>query len=112
MESAKKSLSDAEKKHRKLIELSLTKYKESINYDGRPIKDLSDAELEGFINENEREEFIKLNYPAGTEIHIKCCDDCSSWKVGSHRCSCGNRRIDLMTEGDFYNGFYSYPDAY
>ncbi len=51
------------------------------------------------------------NYDDGTEMEIKCCDYCSSWEVGSHRCSCGNRRMSLSIDGDFFNGFYAYGEA-
>jgi hypothetical protein len=34
----------------------------------------------------------------GTKYHFKECDTCSSWTVGDRRCSCGNRRIDLVMD--------------
>jgi hypothetical protein len=37
----------------------------------------------------------------GKTIEIKCCDECSKWTVGEHRCSCGNRRMYLEFDGDF-----------
>jgi len=72
----------------------------------------NNEELISQVNEIMRSEYIKENYPNGTALDIKCCDSCSTWVVGEHRCSCGNRRIDLTIEGDFFEGFNAYPEAY
>jgi len=67
--------------------------------------------LISFANSVEREKFLKEQYPDGTELSIKCCTECNSWTVGEHRCSCGNRRMYLETEGNFLDGFTAYPMA-
>jgi len=46
------------------------------------------------------------------ETHIDCCSECSTWVVGEHRCSCGNRRMYWEIDGNFIDGFYNYPQAY
>lgn len=68
--------------------------------------------LVGKANSIKKEEFIRKNFPDGKELEIKCCDFCDSWVVGEHRCSCGNRRMELTIEGNFLDGFYGYPSAY
>lgn len=50
------------------------------------------------VNDRSREKWIDENYPEGTEMDIKCCDECSTWTVGERHCECGNRRIDLCVE--------------
>lgn len=45
------------------------------------------------------------------EYDIKCCEYCSTWERGEHRCSCGNRRIYLEWDGDFENHGFTYPMA-
>jgi hypothetical protein len=60
----------------------------------------------------EVQKYIDKNYPNGIELEISCCSECSTWFVGDHRCSCGNRRMELIVEGDIINGFYAYPEAY
>lgn len=71
----------------------------------------TNEELFGCINEVAREEYIKENYPDGTEMNIKCCSECSEWEIGEHRCSCGNRRMYLDVYGDFFEGFEAYAAA-
>lgn len=39
------------------------------------------------------------------------CDTCSEWVAGSHRCICGNRRVDLTWDG-IYPDVYIYPEAW
>lgn len=51
-----------------------------------------------------REEAREENYPDGTELDLDGCDFCSSWIVGDHRCSCGNRRVSLECDGIFLDG--------
>jgi hypothetical protein len=65
------------------------------------------------VREASREKWIDENYPEGTEMDIKCCDECSTWTVGERRCECGNRRIDLTVE--FIGGsekWFAYAEAY
>lgn len=71
---------------------------------------IEDPDLIDKVTELERQEFIKNNYPNGTELSIDCCSECSSWTVGEHRCSCGNRRIYLEVDGSI-NNFYANPCA-
>lgn len=79
--------------------------------------DLSDCSSEdgmyNVVNEFMKDKFIKENYPHGKEMYLKHgCDYCSTWVVGIHRCSCGNRRMSLIVDGDFIDGFYAYPEPY
>ncbi len=60
-----------------------------------------------------RKEWIAEQYEDGDEVHIDCCDDCSLWVIGEHRCSCGNRRMNLESYGSFLDGTgCAYPAAY
>jgi hypothetical protein len=63
------------------------------------------------VNDMAIEKYIEEYYPDGAEVNIKCCDECSTWIVGEHRCSCGNRRMYLESDGDIVNGLYVYPAA-
>lgn len=72
----------------------------------------SNDELFGLIDEKARQLWIDENYPDGTEVDIKCCDGCNTWVIGEHRCSCGNRRMELTVEGNFFDGFDAYPEPY
>lgn len=58
-----------------------------------------------------KDKYVADNYPDDEEVSFDQCDDCSTWVVGEHRCSCGNRRVSLCVEGTFDN-FYAYPEAY
>ncbi len=68
-------------------------------------------ELIEMVNEPAQEAWVKDNYPNGDEMMIKCCDSCSTWTIGDHRCSCGNRRMYLSVDGDFFEGFTAYAEA-
>ena len=46
----------------------------------------------------------------GTEMECDC-DECGTWIVGEHRCTCGNRRVTLASDGDF-EGMYFYAECY
>lgn len=61
--------------------------------------------------ENRREKWVAENCPDGIEMTHKCCDSCSDWIVGEHRCSCGSRRMNLVVDGK-YPGYYAYAEAY
>jgi hypothetical protein len=39
------------------------------------------------------------------------CENCKGWDGVSHRCDCGNRRVEWVWEGDFKNP-YVYAEAY
>jgi hypothetical protein len=72
----------------------------------------SPQEIYNLVNETMQERWISENYPDGTSVYLKhTCDSCNEWIVGDHRCSCGNRRMYLLVEGDFISGFYAYPEA-
>jgi hypothetical protein len=55
---------------------------------------------------------IKENFPEGEQVRIKFCEDCSHWEVGEKRCSCGNRRVELVSDGNLLDGIYVYPAPY
>jgi hypothetical protein len=58
-----------------------------------------------------REKWCNENYPDGTHIDQSCCENCSSWKIGERRCSCGNRRMYLDIQGNMIDGYYAYAQA-
>jgi hypothetical protein len=66
---------------------------------------LDDANLVEKVCEADREAWAKAHYPDGTNMHFDECDDCNSWTVGEHRCSCGNRRVYLELDGKLGNWF-------
>ena len=61
------------------------------------------------IKEEHKNRWILENYPDGTELDLDCCDECGTWIVGEHRCSCGNRRVYLEVEGNVLDGYIAYP---
>lgn len=63
------------------------------------------------VDEIEKENFIQKEYPDGSEIDHSSCDNCSHWVMGEHRCSCGNRRMYLSLDGNFFDGYIAYPQA-
>lgn len=71
---------------------------------------LDDPDLYNKVVAADREAFREKNYPEGTDVDHSCCDTCSSWTVGDHRCSCGNRRMSLTIEGNIGN-WYAYGEA-
>ena len=68
-------------------------------------------ELDEKVTDRNRQEWIDENYPNGTSVSTKACDECGSWTVGNHRCECGNRRMSLTVEGDI-NNWYAYAEPY
>lgn len=65
------------------------------------------------VDDYAKERYREKNIPDGTKIELKNeCYDCSTYIVGEHRCSCGNRRIGMTVEGNIIDGFYHYPEAY
>lgn len=70
------------------------------------------AGLIELVTEKAKEEWIKENYADGEPIDHSCCDECSTWHYGEHRCKCGNRRMSLTVEGNILEGFSAYPEAY
>lgn len=80
-------------------------------YNLKPEEYPDNETLFSLVNESAKEEWLKENYPAGIELDQSACEECSSWIMGEQRCSCGNRRMYLEVEGDFFNGFYAYPMA-
>jgi hypothetical protein len=77
------------------------------------IDEMSPKDIIAIAHEVASENYLKENCPDGTEIYLKHgCYECSSYTVGDHRCSCGNRRISIQVEGDLINGFDYYPEPY
>lgn len=74
-------------------------------------ENLSSQEILDYVENYRRDKWIKENYPDGTEMNHSCCDNCSSWTVGEHRCSCGNRRMSLIVEGS-KDSYYAYAEAH
>jgi hypothetical protein len=64
------------------------------------------------VDEYARDKWVEDNYNDGDEIYLKHgCDECSTWFYGSHRCSCGNRRVSLSVDGNLLDGYYGYPEC-
>jgi hypothetical protein len=60
------------------------------------------------------EEAVRLHVAAlqGQEVGSAGCDTCSTYVVGDRRCECGNRRQNVIVEGDVAKGLYHYVEAY
>lgn len=88
----------------------------SIEYATLHSIDIDDLDHESIIEvvaDYAKEEYLSENVPNGTEIYLKhACYECSTYYMGEHRCSCGNRRISIVVEGDIINGFDYYPEPY
>lgn len=74
-------------------------------------ENLSIQQIVDVAENHEREKWIAENYPNGRTISHSCCDYCSEWTIGERRCSCGNRRMNLVVEGKGQNR-YAYAEAY
>lgn len=103
---------EEERKIRESKELveSITYLKEqNISVDG-----LTPDGILDLAENHRREKWIAENYPDGSNMTHKCCDYCSDWTVGERRCSCGNRRMNLVVEKGRYGetGYYAYAEAY
>lgn len=69
-------------------------------------------ELIDLVTEIEKENWVKENYSDGMPVDHSSCDSCSTWYYGEHRCKCGNRRMNLVVEGNILDGFSAYVEAY
>jgi len=77
------------------------------------IEDLSHKDIIAMVDEFAKNKYLEENVPEGTEIYLKhACYECSTYIMGEHRCSCGNRRISIEVEGNIIEGYYHYPEAY
>lgn len=77
------------------------------------IEDLDTDTIIYRVSEHAKEKYIEESVPDGTEVYLKNeCYECSTYIMGERRCSCGNRRISIMVEGDIIEGFYHYPEPY
>jgi hypothetical protein len=114
-EQRKKLIStiEAEERKKKQEDENLRKLAKAVDWaEKNNIEYSTNDEFFDLIDNQAREKWIEENYPDGTELDIECCHECSSWTVGEHRCSCGNRRMELYVEGNFFDGFTAYPDPY
>lgn len=65
------------------------------------------------VDDVAKELYLEKEVPDGTEIYLKHeCYDCSTYTMGEHRCSCGNRRIGITVEGNLLEGYCYYPEAH
>jgi len=77
------------------------------------LKDLTTDQIIRTVNDYAKEKYLEENVPNGTEVYLKHgCDECSTYIMGEHRCSCGNRRISIVVEGNIIEGFDYYPEPY
>lgn len=60
------------------------------------------------VTEEAKRCWLEENYPPGTQVGISFCDDCTTYEMGEHRCSCGNVRVYVEVEGMLGN-FYAVP---
>lgn len=80
----------------------------SINIEG-----LLPEEIIKQVNEHAKWEYEKEHLKPGTEIYLKHeCDYCDTYTCGEGRCECGNRRIDVVVEGNIIDGFSYYTEPY
>jgi len=73
---------------------------------------LSNPEIMDKVDDLLKEEFLS-NIKEGDpyDLDDNHCE-CELWNFKSHRCSCGNRRIDWCVEGDFINGYFIRTEPY
>jgi hypothetical protein len=77
------------------------------------IEELSPKQIIDYVNGVAKNNYLKEEIPDGSEVYLKHgCDECSTYIMGERRCSCGNRRISIVVEGDLIEGFYYYPEPY
>lgn len=101
-------LKEVKLKDRLLIASVRYAYANNIDTEGFTPKDVINV-----VDEHAKDEYRKQNLPDGTEIYLKHgCDECSAHTVGDHRCSCGNRRVMMVVEGNLIDGYEHYPEAY
>lgn len=115
-EEAKKYLLEISKveqeKERKIQESKgLVESISYLNEKNIPIDGFTPEQIINLAEENRREKYIADNYPNGTIMDHSYCDNCSDWTIGERRCSCGNRRMNLVVEGK-YPDYYAYAEAY
>lgn len=88
----------------------------SIEYATKHNIEIDNLNTDGIIKtaaEHAKDKYIEENLPNGMEVYLKHgCDECSTYIMGEHRCSCGNRRIYIEVEGDLIEGFTYYPEPY
>lgn len=72
-----------------------------IAFDGTP------GQAIGLANEAAGNKWMQENYPNGTVVGIddNYCE-CETYTIGEHWCSCGNRRISALPEGNIVDGYY------
>jgi len=91
----------------------LIKSVEYATANGIDIEGLESKDIICIVEEVAKDKYLKEEFPNGTEVYLKHgCDECSTYIMGERRCSCGNRRISIVVEGDLINGFYHYPEPY
>lgn len=74
---------------------------------------MSSEQIIDKVNEYAKDKYLKENVPDGTEIYLKnICNECDTYIMDERRCSCGNRRIDIIVEGNIVDGFCHYPEPY
>ena len=75
---------------------------------------------ETLVEERNKTEWIKANYPDGAVISQDVCKQtapdedgygCETWTIGERRCTCGHVRLELIVEGEIGN-WRAYPSSY
>lgn len=59
-------------------------------------------ELRVIISKLEQALTSAVTHHSAEAIHIECCDHCDTYVPGEHRCSCGNRRINMYVEISYF----------
>lgn len=89
---------------------------ESIKYALNRGIDIAEVDTVGiieFVNDYATETYREDNLQEGTEIYLKNeCENCNTYVVGNRRCSCGNRRISMVVDGNLLDGYSHYPEAF
>lgn len=100
---------EEELKNNKLLVKSI-KYAEKHDID---IEYLNSKEIISVVADYAKDKYLEEHVPDGSKIYLKHeCDYCDTYIVGERRCSCGNRRIHIVVEGNLIDGFYHYPEGY
>lgn len=79
------------------------------------IENVAADEIIRVANQYAKEEYLqKLIDDEDSEVYFDECSECieNVYYPGEHRCSCGNRRVNLYIVGDLVDGFEPVAEAY
>lgn len=70
------------------------------------LEELSAENILRTVQQHAHEAYMTEHLPTGTDMHFDECDNCSDYTMGDRRCECGNRRVEVLVQGDILEGFH------